>query len=798
MQTTQADLGFDIPTNSRAIVDLQSYGAAVAKALSEYEADPTPGRALALSKAILNAAIDYSGDDVEILVSSSWGKDSTALTAVLTEVMVERRHSGLRVPRVIVMTAHTGNEFIDMEARIAEEGERLSRWAQKEGFAVEVLVVGPEPKNTLFAELIGAGRPLPSYSKSTKAKTSEWCVDRLKSGPIEKALQLARGRGKRMLHLLGVRSDESARRAITISERSEGMPFGLMSVAAKANATADDVLDSDRIGVQPIVHWSHEDLTVFMRLNMALWNAFSFETLKVIYRKAAGDDELNGGECRIAFTKDGGVTNVCSDLGGARMGCLTCVKSQNRSLMNYAAKDARYEWVNRVHKFIYGGIAEHQERMADIKAHGFDGTTLVPKNMTFHWRYELAVLVARAELESGFVLVKPEVEEAINSWWARSGILTVNFAMARADAMRWKSTGKMAFSWAADSANYDTLSLSLSEGIPGGIYAHLRHPEMKAISIPNLIGLAGRGNSFYPSLKAYIFRDDGRGGEVTVLTDAPSDIGRSINTDAVSGIEPFNWELIGVRDLTSWERQIMRGRMIFYRAGVPLSAEVNVNNLTLTARFEKLAGFKWTPGVESSGAARDLSDIIYANMELKNPCGEKEFIDYLYEGHFIADLKGKITAQDFITVFRKVREATILSEALSDAHTHAREKVMRHYSEHLQHLGADRFGGFVESRALISTLVKAGWDIRESYEMFTNYVALVRDASAFIQAGVANTELLNRLSNVVRHGWYDESYANEKLIEVLTVLGLDPGETLLLTRAAGEPAPEDPAALKAC
>ncbi|MBL9205921.1 MAG: phosphoadenosine phosphosulfate reductase family protein, partial [Opitutaceae bacterium] len=433
----------EAPNTDVGLLSLASYASATHPAYEAFETRPSYETAIALSHAIVNAAFDAASSDTRVLISCSWGKDSSAVVGIITEVLLARRSSGLVNPAILLMVADTGSEFIDMTNRVVTENASLEKWAAREGIALKTQVVSPAPKNTLLSELIGSGRTLPSYQQSNRATINSWCVSRLKIGPMQRALELAKADGAKLIHFLGVRMEESERRNASITRYSLGMPFGLTRVS-DGKGDSNGELDPNRIGCQPIVHWTHEILTQYLRRSMPAWDPFSFESLKVIYRKGAAPEDINGAaECRIAFTKDGGVSNVCSDLGGARFGCLNCVMSANRSLANYAKNDASYRWVKAVHGFIRNGMKQHKTRMDDSAAHGFTIETLFPKNQTFEWRYKLAMFVYRSQIESGHIQLTPQMEAAINHWWERSGIHTVTMDDARADAVAWKATGKL-------------------------------------------------------------------------------------------------------------------------------------------------------------------------------------------------------------------------------------------------------------------------------------------------------------------------------------------------------------------
>lgn len=747
------------------IADLKRYATIIEIARAQYDAAQSPGAALYFSRAIINAALDCAAPDATVMISNSWGKDSSAMLGIYCEVLLERKQNGQSTPATMVITADTGSEFIDMQVRTEEENTRLTAWAKKHNLQIETHVVRPAAKDGLLANLIGGGRPLPRYSNAKKAGPITWCVDRLKTGPIQKSIALAKGKSGKILHFLGVRSDESTKRAGSIAEHSDGLPFGLarVSMARRKNGVEVKVEDTDRLGVQPIVHFSHEDLTVYMRLNMAPWNAFSFESLKEIYKKGASKDDANGaGECRITLTKDGGVSNTCSDLSGSRFGCLLCLQSKNKSLSNYAEKDKRYHWIRVAHRYLYNGIRQHQLRMKDFQSAGWDRATLFPKTYLFSWRVKLLALIYRAEITSGFTLIDAATEEAIVQWWHRSGIFTVKPSDIKADVVRWIATGKLAFSYEAAAANYESLSLSLSEGIPGGVYAHALYPEsfVQPLHLANLMAMAGRGNGFYPQVKAYVFRDlSSRGGFLTMLTDTPSDMGRRTNTDALNGFSGFAMELVGVRDVTPYERSLLRGRTCFYRQ----------SKGGLQARLTKMTGTEWAPGlVPANETVAGLHDILLADLNLFDPCGEHALADSIYDGHFIATLKGNITPSTLKNLMERVCELVYLSDYLSERHDTSRRTTLVRHKELLDRLGSDAMdNGDDTARQVIKQAISEGWDAKDTVKFYLAYVEQVRALADIIRAGQANTELINRLAYIARTAIYDAGDAAEMTADLV-------------------------------
>jgi 3'-phosphoadenosine 5'-phosphosulfate sulfotransferase (PAPS reductase)/FAD synthetase len=749
------------------IVDLVAYSNAVGPVATRFAATGSYADAVSLSKAILNAVIDHGAKDAGIAISCSWGKDSTLMVALLAEVLMERKTRGATLRPVFLVVAHTGNEFPEIEARIREQNSRLEAWGVKVGVSITTQVVGPAAKDSLIALLAGAGYALPKYSSSATATSAQWCVDRLKAGPIEAALEAIRARGSRMLHFLGVRSDESAKRSATIARLTEGLPAGLSRISL--HAAGGGGVDSLRLAVQPIAHWSHEALKTYLKVSFAVWDWTSFETLKAFYRKGADQADLDdASECSIVRTPEGGFSNMCTQLGSARFGCTICVQSRNKSLINIAARDPRYKWVNAVHKYIYSGIAKHKRRMAEMAAHEFSNANMFCKGHTFRWRYTLLMFLFRAELESGLTLVTPEVEDAVRAHWERSGIYAVLPADARRDAARWKETGRLKLWYEEAAPCYEDLGESMADGVPAGSYAYLRNPAhfngRARLALPNMLALVGRVSTIFPLMRAYVFRDKGkRGGTLTMLTDVPSDMGKKLNTDAASGYEGFALTLIGVRELTAWEERLMRGRILYYRLA----------DGELINRLSRDLGRPFIPGQTGhSASGLHLRSILYANQEFLDECASQVFEVAFTRGHRLAQCRGRITLTRLRRLLRVVQMGADASDVLSEAQERFFRRYQRNNSELLADLRSVDKGGYPDRLAAVAAAVRQAFDLESTLPVFDEYVRIMRAFARWVSAGWCNTTLINHLAYIARTDRYDPPYAEELLTEVMRTLKL--------------------------
>ena len=394
----------------------------------------------------LNASLLPS---VSIVINSSTGKDSTLLTSHYVAAMRKWRDQGRPLRSVLVQVSDTGGEFPEMALRMRAEVAALNRYGMTENLPLRARLVSPPPKHRLLVELIGNGKPLPRLAQGQSKNgynAAAWCMDRLKARVLDKALKDARLWAQEkaasaelpaFVQCLGVRNAESAKRSATIKR------YALADLPAVSRLGDDD----DRLGFCPVVHWEDKTLRNWLvdaQRNPELecpWRPEGVEELVSIYQKGANESE-NPHECALVITKDGGVSNSCSDLTGTRMGCVFCAVSRNKSLANTASKDPRYIWLKKCHDLIYTNHARNQERVKLRNDSGFTAETLFPKSFTFEERYRLLVHIFRAEMESGFELLPREDLDMISTLWTKHGVYTVTVDEAREDARRWKLTGE--------------------------------------------------------------------------------------------------------------------------------------------------------------------------------------------------------------------------------------------------------------------------------------------------------------------------------------------------------------------
>jgi DNA sulfur modification protein DndC len=284
-----------------------------------------------------------------ILLNSSTGKDSTLMVALYFENARARLMAGKAVLPAIVGISDTGSEFPDMAIRMREEVKTMTECAREMNLPIEVKLVQPPAKSRLLVEIIGGGLALPQLKNGGSSSGfvgASWCLDRVKATPLQTILTDARERFPYFIQCVGVRSAESAKRAATMRKYAEELPLGLTNLDGGRDSAT-------RLGATPIAHWSDKQLRQWMLEGFAMWDALSNDNLRHIYALGSKPDE-RAGECVLTITKEGAVSNVCSDLSGARFGCWMCLLSTNKSLGNAAEQDKRYAPLKAFHSYLFG------------------------------------------------------------------------------------------------------------------------------------------------------------------------------------------------------------------------------------------------------------------------------------------------------------------------------------------------------------------------------------------------------------------------------------------------------------
>jgi DNA sulfur modification protein DndC len=242
----------------------------------------------------------YCGNDIPWYVGYSGGKDSTALVAAVYEAVA--RIGGGRKP-ITLLYCDTGVE-IPVVARHAKRTlVQVRRQARRDGFPIAARVVKPRLADRFFVKVIGRG-----YAPPTNR--FRWCTDRLRVGPVRRAMDVVGGRS---LVLLGTRWSESEERNRTLARFRLGDRYSFRQSGSSRSMI-----------YAPLADFSTQE--VWKYLDSRQIPAFlDIDNMRRLYRSASGSN--CAGACHAC------TTNRCG-----RFGCWTCtVVRKDKAMTNMVA-----------------------------------------------------------------------------------------------------------------------------------------------------------------------------------------------------------------------------------------------------------------------------------------------------------------------------------------------------------------------------------------------------------------------------------------------------------------------------
>jgi len=718
-----------------------------------------------LSLALLDATDAATPPETGWVVNSSTGKDSTVLTALVCHWLLRRRDQGTPLREVMIAISDTRSEFPEMASRMRAEREAINEWATRENLPLTCVVVQPPVKNRLLVEVIGNGKPLPKISNGKSQSglsAASWCMDRVKATPLDFVVQQSAGRFPSFVQMLGVRSAESAKRAITIDAHAGGLPFGVTTL---------DGRKANRIGLTPIVHWTGLQITFWFKTEAAPWNLKSNRNLREIYAKGSGDADAPT-ECSLTITKEGEVSNSCSDLSGTRMGCWMCMLSVNKSLKNTADKDPRYAWLAKFHSYLYGHHRKNEIRRNLRAQDGFKVENLFPKSYTFHERYVMLMMLFRAELESGFTLLEPEELEAIRELWKKIGVWNVDPEEARADALAWKTSGKIRLSYLIEEGPAHRLGKIFGEGIPAGAFWQPHGEFVQGLEKVHLAALAGSGygSSLTPTLSSYVLadlRDSDR--LIVMVTDTPSVIGTRTNTCLLSGLIGAAWTCVGIRAPTEWEKNLALGRSFFYVTSISEDAARARHWETEKPLLHDCA----TPEYDLREQQKiDTVERVYQNRNALIGWDDIDPLTQVYHYHAgVRKLAGQVTAQSIEETFRLCQRLAWTSDILNEEFGR-RLKPLRQAVRHNLDFVEGESPTIKKVQQRLRKIAAECLHTTDLLSLFLDYTQDCRRLATKIKAGHASPDLIERLAYMGRMEPIDPEDVAENFAVIRKLLGL--------------------------
>jgi len=326
------------------------------------------------------------------IVGFSGGKDSTLVAHLVFEMLLNISPSQRR--RTIHIVANdTLVESPLVIGHIKTVQVQMREAAEAFNLPVKVVTTQPTLDSTFWVNLIGRGYPSPNRS-------FRWCTDRMKIQPTSRYIREQVDTTGQAILLLGVRRDESAKRAVSVAKYDNGERLNR---------------HNDMVGCmvfRPIVDLTTENVWEFLGMNPPPWGA-SHTDLIALYRNSLG------GECPVVTGKSDAPSCGTSS---SRFGCWTCtVVEKDRSLEGFVeAGFAEFgpllefrDWLSQIRNDPHLRSARRRNGKLTVNEAG----TFVPGPFTPDTRVEILRRLLGIQQRVGRELISSEEIARIREVW---------------------------------------------------------------------------------------------------------------------------------------------------------------------------------------------------------------------------------------------------------------------------------------------------------------------------------------------------------------------------------------------
>ena len=326
------------------------------------------------------------------IVGFSGGKDSTLVAHLVFELLLDVPPSRRRRP-VHIISNDTLVESPLVIGHITTVQQQMRDAAEAFSLPVTVVTTKPTSNDTFWVNLIGRGYPSPNRS-------FRWCTDRMKIRPTSRYIHEQVDTTGRAILLLGVRRDESSKRAISVASYDNGERLNR---------------HNDMVGClvfRPIVDMTTEDVWEFLGSTQPPWGS-SHADLIQLYRNSLG------GECPVVVQKSDAPSCGTSS---SRFGCWTCtVVQKDRSLAGFVeAGFAEFEPLLEFRDWLSSIRNDPTRRSARRRNGKFtvnDSGTFVPGPFTSDTRHEIMARLLSLQASVGRELVSADELARIREIW---------------------------------------------------------------------------------------------------------------------------------------------------------------------------------------------------------------------------------------------------------------------------------------------------------------------------------------------------------------------------------------------
>ncbi|RYE72922.1 MAG: phosphoadenosine phosphosulfate sulfotransferase [Oxalobacteraceae bacterium] len=279
--------------------------------------------------------MDLFDEGRPIVVACSFGKDSSAVMSIVMNAARDSAAAGGN-PLVVATSADTLVENPEVHAMAKKEMSKLHAYAKEHGIRFFGKFVTP-PLLSTFQVKILSGRGIPSWASGGNDCTVDLKISPQKSYRKKLFRTIAEKGMPEPVTCLGMRIEESEVRAARMKAN------GARAETPVRNKDGELVLC-------PVSYWSEDDVFEYLgECSSGLRQSYSDfkETLRIYAHSAGTSCAVVAQSIYEGKQKKGGC--------GARHGCFTCLKAEDKSLAAMIALEPRYEYLrglNRLNSYL--------------------------------------------------------------------------------------------------------------------------------------------------------------------------------------------------------------------------------------------------------------------------------------------------------------------------------------------------------------------------------------------------------------------------------------------------------------
>lgn len=332
------------------------------------------------------------------VVGYSGGKDSTLVLQLVFEMLLDLAPSD-RKREIHIVANDTLVESPLIIKYLDAMLQKLINSVDTLQLPVKIKKTSPADDQTFWVNLIGRGYPAPN-------RNFRWCTDRMKINPTSEYIKATISEHEQVILLLGVRREESAKRAESVNRYSNGSRLN------KHNDLKGCMV------YRPIVDFTTDEVWQILLQRRPPWGGTHRELI-TLYKNA------QGGECPLVIDKSQAPSCGTSS---SRFGCWTCtVVAKDKSMEGFI--DSGYGHLAPLLDF-RDWLSEIRDNPTKRMAHRRGGSLtfmsngkLIPGPFTFEARKEILEKLLNIQDELGEALISESEISIIKKIWADDALV---------------------------------------------------------------------------------------------------------------------------------------------------------------------------------------------------------------------------------------------------------------------------------------------------------------------------------------------------------------------------------------